>query len=735
MDGPKVSEEELEGAQRVLRIVLAHLPGSGFGLLDRELRVRLAEGPAMRERGITTEAVRGRPLPELLSRSAWRQIRTGGAAVAEGEAATFEVESFDGRLYHVQAVPVVGEDGAISGTMVVFWDVTEHAQTTDELRRRLAQQSVVRELGEQALAGAGLDELMAAAARAVAHTLAVDHAALVELDPATRELVVRAGVGWRPGCVGARLDPGAIALAGGLEGLREGPVVADDLRGTPSYDASALAVHGVVSGVTVLVGDGEQGTPYGLLAAHCNDVRAFSQDDVNFLQAVSHVVASAIGRTRVEERARHDALHDALTGLPNRTLMLDRLALAVERARRTGRPLAVLFLDVDHFKVVNDSLGHAAGDDLLRQIAPRLTRTVRAADTVARFGGDEFVVLCEELHDEGEADRMAGRIADAFGEPFVLDGDPHVVSTSVGLVVSRGETGDPQDLVRDADAAMYRAKASGRGRVARFDEATRREAVGRLRIEAELRRALREDQLRVVYQPFFALPERRMVGVEALVRWDHPARGVIGPDEFLPVAEASGLIADVGDWVLAHAAAGLVACRRAHPAAAALRLTVNVAGQQLARPELAGTIAAVLAETGLDPAALGLEITEHSLIGSGTADHVLAALKSLGVTIVLDDFGTGYSSLSYLRRFPIDVLKIDRAFVADLTGDTGAGAILGAILAMAGSLGLEVVPEGVETERQLAELEALGCGLAQGFLLGRPTDASGLRAYLPGPGA
>jgi diguanylate cyclase (GGDEF)-like protein/PAS domain S-box-containing protein len=458
-----------------------------------------------------------------------------------------------------------------------------------------------------------------------------------------------------------------------------------------------------------------------------------AEPDSDFLQAVAHILASATERDRYEEQMRHDALHDALTGLPNRTLLLDRLRQALARARRDGSRVAVIFLDLDNLKVLNDSLGHQAGDQLLRAIGPRLRRELRGTDTVARFGGDEFAVVCSDVTDEHHGAAIAERLVRAFEAPFVVDGEERFGSASVGVVITDPQAPrEPEELLSDADAAMYRAKERGRGRAEVFDAGLRARITARLSVERDLRRALDgEGRLWVAYQPYYRLPGRSLAGVEALVRWDHPVRGNLPPADFIPVAEESGLVVPLGARVLREACAQVARWRRETPHTD-LRLTVNVSARQMGSPDFVDTVRDVLADTGLQPETLGLEITEGLLLEETPATTLtIELLQTLGVRLLLDDFGTGYSSLRYLQRYALDGLKVDRAFVAGLgeAGD-GDGAIVDAIVGMARALGMAVIPEGVETEAQLARLAALGCDHAQGFLLSRPLPADELEALL-----
>jgi len=430
-------------------------------------------------------------------------------------------------------------------------------------------------------------------------------------------------------------------------------------------------------------------------------------------------------RKRVEAALEHQALHDALTGLPNRLLFLDRLEQAIARASRDHATPAVMFLDLDRFKLVNDGLGHDAGDDLLVAVAERLRGALRPGDTVARFGGDEFVLLFEGLSEPESADVLARRILACFSQPFPVGGEQFQASASLGVALGDGIK-TAGELVRDADAAMYRAKALGRGRLQLFDAATQDEALSRVHTETALRDALARGELRLHFQPIVELAGCRPVGVEALLRWEHPARGLLAPDAFIAVAEDSGLIVPIGAWVLAEACRRVRAWNELLDEAHQLRLSVNLSARQLAEPELLATVRDTLLGAGIDPRhlELSLEITEALMLHDPEmAAQRLGELRALGVQFAIDDFGTGYSSLAYLRRFPVSVVKIDSPFVAGLGIDDHDEAIVSAIVRLAHTLGLRVVAEGVETQLQLAHLRAMGCDYAQGFLLGRPEPA------------
>ena len=454
-------------------------------------------------------------------------------------------------------------------------------------------------------------------------------------------------------------------------------------------------------------------------------------------------------RAELEAQLTRQAYHDALTGLANRARFGERLAGALARARAAGDPgrVAVLVLDLDGFKVVNDSLGHAAGDRLLVEVAERLLSATRGCDTVARLGGDEFAVLLEGVQTDADATVVAERVVAALRPGFLVDGRQAYVGTSVGIAragahgdgAALAPGGDAEDpvaaVLRDADAAMYRAKARGKGRWALFEPAMHAAAVERLALEGDLRLALERDELVLVYQPVVELETGRTVAAEALVRWRHPRRGLVGPAEFIPFAEETGLIVPLGRQVLARACRQAAAWQRAGLGAgeegAPLVVAVNVSGQQLEAPDFVGEVAAALAESGLAAGALTLEITEYSVVERPDAVRErLTALRALGVRVAIDDFGTGYSALSQLQQFPIDVLKVDRAFVERVTRGGSHAAVTRTLVALGDALGVRTVAEGIETEEQRAYLRQLGCRLGQGYLFARPLEPEALAARL-----
>ncbi|MBC7840730.1 MAG: EAL domain-containing protein [Gemmatimonadaceae bacterium] len=436
-------------------------------------------------------------------------------------------------------------------------------------------------------------------------------------------------------------------------------------------------------------------------------------------------------RVALEEQLLHRAFHDELTGLANRALFTNRVEQALLRASRDAHRTAVLFLDLDDFKEINDSLGHAAGDSLLMQGADRLRACLRAGDTAARLGGDEFAVLLEGCEDSGEeAMQVAERIANAFARPFELDEREAFSTASIGIAISSGsEAGE--DLLRNADLAMYLAKKRGKARVERFASHMHEEVVERLDLLADLRYAIERDELQLEYQPIVDLETRTVSGLETLVRWDHPRRGRIAPADFIPIAEQSGLIVAIGRWVLLHACAHARHWSRSLPELLPVTVTVNLSARQLGDEHLLDDVANALRVAGLRRDQLVLELTESTLLANSEETvGILTSLKALGVRLAIDDFGTGYSSLSYLHRFPVDVLKIDKSFVAGVHGGPGASALASAVVALGNSLGLRTVAEGIESEAQFEVLHALGCKFGQGYLFSHPLPPGDVMAYL-----
>lgn len=447
------------------------------------------------------------------------------------------------------------------------------------------------------------------------------------------------------------------------------------------------------------------------------------------------VFAPLSHQPQIQERLQRLAYFDHLTGLPNRELFQDRLTMALSRARRNDELVALLFLDLDRFKTINDTLGHRMGDLLLKQVAQRLGGLIRASDTVARLGGDEFTMILTGLHQSSDLQRVVAGVLEQFNQPFQLDGQELFVSTSIGVGLFPRDGEDNETLIKNADTAMYRAKELGRNTYHFYTPELSARFGQRLSLETDLRKALERGELLLHYQPKIDIATQHISGVEALLRWQHPSRGLIPPDQFIPIAEETGLILPIGDWVLRKGmedASGWIK-QSTRP----FTLAVNLSPVQLRQPDLAQRVIQMMAETGFNPRHLELELTENLLMTNAKASmDILVQLTATGIRIAIDDFGTGYSSLNYLSRFPIDTLKIDKSFIQNLLGESNNAEIVSTIIAMGHNLNMTVVAEGVETEAQLAYLRDTGCDEVQGFLFSRPVDAATLsRTLLSGSAA
>jgi diguanylate cyclase (GGDEF)-like protein len=501
--------------------------------------------------------------------------------------------------------------------------------------------------------------------------------------------------------------PILVAFTGLL--MAGGGYVVWDLASAVSRTASLVATAQPTSPTTVSRSD-EIGT---LMASFNRMISTIEQqsDEINQFPK------------RLEQLTRQ-AFRDPLTNLPNRALFMDRLSHGLTRAQRRHEHLAVLFLDLDRFKVVNDTLGHSVGDQLLVEVSRRLTSALRPGDTVARLGGDEFGVLLEDVADAETAETVAVRIEESLGTPYRFEGREVFVTASIGIALSSAKLGLPEEILRDADLAMYHAKAKGKARHEFFDGSMSAPALDRMDLEMDLRSAISRHEFRLHYQPILRLDTGRITEVEALIRWQHEKRGLLQPDEFIGLTEETGLIVPIGQWVLSVACKQARAWQLEFPTELPLVMSVNLSAKQFQNPKLVEEIREALGESGLAPSCLKLEITESTVMQDAPVTLTkLNELKALGVRLAIDDFGTGYSSLGYLRRFPVDTLKIDRSFVKGLSPEGGDNAIVRAVVTVAKSLNMDVTAEGVETEGQLAELKALGCDRAQGFLFARPVTA------------
>ena len=633
-------------------------------------------------------------------------------------------------------VDILGADGMTVATeyaaaanflpgrhIMVMRDIRERRTAEAETTRHIARQEVIAEFGQLALREDSFDLLLEAAVEHVEATLGVEGVYILELRAGEEDLVIRAG--------GAGLGRNATHVARGSRAgsharyvMQTGePVLVEDFEHETRFEADTyLNDRGIRSALSVAIPG--QLHAFGVLGIASSAPRAFKTESVSFLTAIATILAETVKRARGEEEMRELALHDSLTGLPNRTLFFDRLTVALARTKRQGGCLAILFLDVDHFKAFNDTLGHRAADRLLTQIGARIERTMRETDTVARFGGDEFIVLCEDLAGEEQVRALTERLQSALEQPFRFDDEQHQLSASIGVALSDDENLDGEALLRDADIAMYMSKDLGRGVATVATKEIRDAVIDRVHSKRALEKAIGADELVLHYQPIVALADGELCAVEALVRWQHPERGLLPPGEFIPLAEETGLIVRIGDWVLRAAARQAAQWRAEFGDQAPLPVHVNFSARQVAQVDLPELVATILDEAGVPPSDIALEITETALIeGLQGPTAALDELKRMGVTVVLDDFGTGYSSLSYLERFPIDTLKIDRAFVAQIASPETPAPIVSAIIGMARALAVGTTAEGVETAEQAAAVAALGCKRAQGYFFARPAPA------------
>jgi diguanylate cyclase (GGDEF)-like protein len=516
----------------------------------------------------------------------------------------------------------------------------------------------------------------------------------------------------------------------GLSGralAERGLVIADAISGgTEELPSEALA-QGIRAAIAAPIL--ERGELAGTLVVGSREAdREYGPRDQQVVLSLAEHASLALNHARAVQEALHEAFHDSLTGLPNRTLLLDRLRHAITRAERTGQHAGVLFCDLDGFKTVNDSLGHSAGDRLLTLVSERITDCVRPADTVARLGGDEFAVLMEEVAEPSDPARAAQRILDALDSPFELRGREVYISASIGIATGAESA---ETLLRNADLAMYRAKGRGKDRYAVFEPEMHTAVVERLELEVDLKRAVQREELILAYQPIFSLRSGAIAALEALVRWQHPTLGLVVPDRFVPLAEESGQIAALGRWVLRAACHQAALWRAKYPGYPGLQVGVNISGVQLREGGLVEDVADALAASGLEAEGLTLEITETALMeDSETVVGRLEELKELGVDLAVDDFGIGHSSLRYLQRFPLDNLKIDKAFVDSIGHEGDVPALLRAMVDLAEIFGLRVVAEGIERPEQIEELLTLGCELGQGHMLSEPLSAADADAML-----
>jgi diguanylate cyclase (GGDEF)-like protein len=636
-------------------------------------------------------------------------VRFGGTAPCHLILARSGVEGFN------------AHEARLLGAMVRVLELTLHSLRRQTMLERFAL--IQRSISHRA----PLADVLAAITEGVAELVAPEVVVLLLLDPddpstmviasstglTAEQVVATHRRGRNQGIAGQALEEDRLVMA---EHYAEAPNALPRFAMDGIQVAMAAPVH-------------EEGTPVGsLLMASYKEGRIYTPAEQDALVAFADHASLALNDARTVaalktalDDATHKAFHDSLTELPNRALFRDRLEHALARARRAGFSVAVVYLDIDNFKIINDSLGHGSGDQVLIQLGKRLRGCVRGADTVARLGGDEFAILVEDADDAMEVTRLVERALRVLAEPATLRDSQVLVAASAGVAVAESGGGNADDLLRNADMAMYRAKSEGKGRYCYYEPAMHTALLQRIEMEADMRRAIDAGEFRLDYQPIVSLTDGGLVGVEALVRWSHPSGRTIPPDEFIPLAEESALIVPLGRWVLEEACRQMRAWQDQGAVESSTYVSVNVSARQVHRGAYVAEVSEALATTGLPPASLVLEITESVLMNETNATlATLRDVKSLGVRLALDDFGTGYASVAYLRRFPMDILKIDKSFIQALESDSEASSLTHVIVQLGDIMRLQTVAEGVEGVGQCERLRALGCDMAQGFLLGRP---------------
>jgi diguanylate cyclase (GGDEF)-like protein len=613
--------------------------------------------------------------------------------------------------WHRTIVPMFDAD-VVERYICIDIDITERKAFERTILATALRENLVAELGRIALANEDLDQLFSEAAQAASRGLGVPAAALLELSARgdARLLTIRAGAGTLVGCTGLTL-----ACPDGLLPLHD---PAAPLRPMFAPLAHAYGFTGNLDACIVSTAG-----PFGLLAVFGDAARQFGADDRNFLLSIAHILATTIERHTVQQRLTYLAQYDALTDLPNRRYLADALDTAIGEAAAQSRRAGVIFIDLDHFKKVNDMLGHGVGDQLLVLAAKRLEACARENDLVARLGGDEFALILPDTVGDHDIAALCTCIINALAAPFLLQGQQLFVSASIGIARYPEDGQDAEALLKSADTAMYAAKNNGRSNFQFFSAAMHAAMALRVKLEAELHQALKSREFLLHYQPKLDLATGATSGFEALLRWQHPVRGLVPPLEFISVLEDTGLIIPVGEWVVEEVCRQLGAWR--DQGFAILPVAINLSARQLEQGDLAGTIERIVTSSGIAPALLEFELTESMLMANPEAAvEILGCIKALGMRLSIDDFGTGYSSLAYLKRFPLDALKIDRTFVRDLPHDSDDAAITRAVINLAHSLNLKVVAEGVENIEQLRTLKQFGCDEIQGYYVDRPLVAA-----------
>jgi diguanylate cyclase (GGDEF)-like protein/PAS domain S-box-containing protein len=684
--------------------------------------------------GCPSAALAGVKLTDLRPASERARVLERLESFPAGESVRTHVErevSLDGSLrwYQWTDRAFADAEGMIVEYQSVGHDVTDQRRSAEFTAHQA-------EILEQVARGVPLKETLETIASALEVHFPRFSCAIMLLEPETSRLRVGAAPSLAPGFL-ELLDDTPVSVTaiscGAAAALREAVYVKDVAADSHWIEHhEVVQAHGVHASWSIPIVASDGGAVLGTLDVFATEPRLPSDEQRQVFLLLAQLTSIAIEREAFEEQLAHQSMHDPLTGLPNRLLFLDRLNQSIARCQRTKSSVGVVFLDLDRFKNINDSMGHDAGDELLIAVARKLESVIRPGDTVARFGGDEFTVLCEDLTVETARElavEISERLLATVILPMVVRGTEMFVGASVGIALASAGDERPEEMLRDADAAMHHAKEAGRGRVEVFDATMHTRALAAHSTENALHRALERGEFRLFFQPIVGLSDARCVGAEALVRWQHPERGLIGPAEFIPLAEETGQIVQMGAWVMEEAARNAARWQLEH--AEPFQVSINLSARQLMEPDLADRVADVIAQTGVKPSSLCFEITESVLMDDAdSVIDVIGRVRALGVEFAIDDFGTGYSSLGYLKRFPVDAVKIDRTFVSGLGSDPGDDAIVSAVIGLAHALGLRVTAEGVETEEQLTALIALECDEAQGYFFLPPQPAPDLRGLI-----
>ncbi|HZM44564.1 MAG TPA: GAF domain-containing protein [Burkholderiales bacterium] len=708
----------------VLRFAAAwHVPGTAFEqFVERSRTVVFGHGGGLVGRvwdsgePLWSPDIRNDPRSLRKSHSVDMGVRAQFDIPVTAEGKTIGVLIFSSREVREPDDRLLRAVSAIGSQIGQF---LQRKEADEKIRRQALQQRLIAEFGQQALASGDIGDVLHRATALVSSTLDVEFADVLELEPDGEQLRYRAVSGWPEAWVGHRLvsaTPGSRVHYVLTQGE---PFLCENFEESAGFNASRLAVLGVKSGARVPI-LGSRGA-FGLLGVHSRERRRYTEDDVSFLRSVANILAIAVERKNAEDQLAHLAEFDTVTGLPNRHLFRDRLGQSLTQARRSGRQVAVLFIDLDRFKAVNDTYGHAVGDTLLKQVAARLGECVRSADTVARISGDEFALVLSGMAKADDAGMVAQKVVNALAAPFELDGHQAYISASIGVSLYPGDGDQVDTLLKNADTAMYRAKQQGRNGYQFYLPEMNERLMERLQLETKLRGALDRSEFRLHYQPKVSLDTGAISGFEALLRWQNGER-LVSPADFIPILEDTGLIVPVGEWVLRGVCEQIRQWQER--GIAARPVAINLSTRQFQHKNLVLMVAQILRETGVAPDLLELELTESLLMGDAKeAAEMLHELKSLGVRLSIDDFGTGYSSLAYLKRFPLDTLKIDREFIRDTVTDPDDATLTLTIINLAHSMRLKVVAEGVETGAQLDFLRRNGCDEMQGYYFARPMPA------------